>query len=397
MTRHFLKPVLARLAASTPRKQHQWWLPALLWMAMIAPAQAALELRVAIEDGVNQVTIGSQTKAVVRDDSGNVLGEIAPMDGFAAEPKDGKVALDRWQAGLISIEPADGGLVYIGDRWYRGKAVVVSTGKGLAAVNYVDLEQYLYSVLGSEMSCNWPTEALKAQAVAARSYALFQRQKSANDVFDIGDTAAWQVYEGIKAECNTTQAAVNATAGQVLTYNGQIIEAVFHSSSGGHTENCEDVWVQALPYLRAVPDFDMHAHNPNSQWTETFSRSALSSRISGVGEVMSLQPELTPSGRVRRMKVVGSTSTRTLTGEAFRSALGLKSTRFQIAPAGAVRTSGVKSTSAPDSFVISGSGWGHGLGLSQWGAYNMALRGQNYQQIVLHYYKSTALAKIQVQ
>jgi stage II sporulation protein D len=396
MSRHFLKFVLAKLAASTSHKRPKWWLSALLWVVMIAPAQAALELRVAIEDGVKQVTVGSQTKAVVKDESGNVLGEVAAMDGFAAEARAGRVALDRWQAGLLSIEPTEGGLVYIGDRWYRGKVVVVPTAKGLTAVNYVDLEQYLYSVLGSEMSCNWPTEALKAQAVAARSYALFQRQKSANDVFDVGDTAGWQVYEGIAKECNTTQAAVNSTAGQVLTHNGKIIEAVFHSSSGGHTENCEDVWVQALPYLRAVPDFDLHDRNPNAKWTASFSRSTLSSRISGVGNVISLQPELTPNGRVRRMKVVGDQGSRTLTGEAFRSALGLKSTLFQVT-SGSDRTSGVKSNTAPDSFIINGRGWGHGLGLSQWGAFNLALQGRNYQQIVLHYYKGTALAKIQVQ
>jgi stage II sporulation protein D len=97
------------------------------------------------------------------------------------------------------------------------------------------------------MSANWPQEALKAQAVAARSYALYKRSTSGNSVYDVGDTTTWQVYKGLETEAPGTQSAVNATAGQVMTYGGKIILAVFHSSSGGHTENVEDIWTD--PYL----------------------------------------------------------------------------------------------------------------------------------------------------
>lgn len=372
-----------------------WWVGALLWLAIALPAEANVELRVAIEEGVSQVTVGSSTRALVRDGTGKDLGEIAAMNAFVAQPSAGKVALDRWQSSQFWIEPTGDGYVYIGDRWYRGRTLVVPTGKGLAAVNYVDIEKYLYSVLGAEMSASWPLEALKAQAVAARSYALYQREKAANGVYDVGDTTAWQVYRGISDEAASTQQAVNATAGQVLIHKGQIIEAVFHSASGGHTENVENVWLQALPYLKGVPDFDKGS--PVYEWTEKFSQADLSARIAGVGNILSMQPErTTPQGRIISMRVVGDAGSRNMSGDELRSALNLRSTKFTVIPEYAETTSKAKSQKAPISFQIKGNGFGHGLGLSQWGAYNMALQGYKYQQIVLHYYKNTILAKIQV-
>jgi stage II sporulation protein D len=385
--------VLLRLAGKS------WWLSLLIWCAAIAPARAALDLRVAIENGVSKVTVGSSTQAIVRDSGGRTLGEISPMNAFVAESRQGAVALDRWQSGQLWIEPAKGGYVFIGDRWYRGRVLVVLTSKGLAAVNYVDLDQYLYSVLGGEMNGNWPQEALKAQAVAARSYALYQRQHSSNGIYDVGNTQAWQVYRGIKDESSGTQTAVNATVDQVLTYQGQIIEAVFHSSAGGCTENVEDVWMQALPYLRSVQDFDNSS--PVAQWSLTFSRDELSKRI-GVSNVLALEAgsnDLTRCGRIKTMHVIGSSGkeARTLSGEALRSALKLKSTLFEVIPLPASASGKDKSQSVPTAFQINGRGFGHGLGLSQWGAYALAQRGLNYQQILLHYYQHTALAKIQVQ
>jgi stage II sporulation protein D len=367
----------------------------LLWIAAIAPAQAALEMRVAVEQGVNQVTVGSSTEAIVQDGTGRALAEIPAMSSLTAQSAQGKVQLDRWQAGDMWIQPTNGGVVWIGDRWYRGRTRLVASGGTLTAVNYVDLEQYLYSVVGGEMPTNWPLEALKAQAVAARSYALYQRQSSANAIFDVGDTTQWQVYGGMQEETTSTQAAVQATEGQVLTYNGQIIEAVFHSSSGGHTENVEDVWVQALPYLRGVQDFDEGA--PVYQWSETVSADRLRQMIPGVGNILSLTPErTTPQGRIVTMRVTGDAGSRSVSGDELRRMLRLKSTLFAFYPA-ANQVASTGNVAYPTSFQISGRGFGHGLGLSQWGAYNLAQRGFTYQQIVSHYYTGTQLAKIRVE
>lgn len=371
-----------------------WWLTALIWFAMLSPA-CALDLRVAIQQNIKQINIGSSTKAVIRDESNRPLGEIQGMNGFTAQTTNGGVALDRWNGRALSVEPTGGGVVWIGDRWYRGRVMLVPTGQGLTAVNYVDLEQYLYSVLGSEMNGNWPQEALKAQAVAARSYALYQRQRSASGVFDVGDTDTWQVYTGVDRESIGTQMAVNATAGQVLTYGGQIINAVFHSSSGGCIDNVEEVWTQPLPYLRAKKDYDQGA--PVFQWSKTFSRDQLSRRITGVGEIQSIEPERATSmcRRVISMRVKGDKGTRSVSGDTLRDALDLRSTLFSIVPQ--VDRAAKSNQPTAMSFVVTGGGFGHGLGLSQYGAYNLALQqGWNYQQIVLYYYDKTTLAKIEV-
>lgn len=392
--KHFPSFVLSQLCAKRGIGKSGWF-SALIWLAIALPAQAAVELRVAIEDGVNQVTVGSSTRALVRDSAGKEVGEIAAMNAFVAQPEGGNIKLDRWQSRQFWIEPTNGGYVFIGDRWYRGRTQVVPTAKGLTAVNYVDLEQYLYSVVGGEMVPSWPLEALKAQAIAARSYALFQRENAANAVFDVGDTTGWQVYRGIADETASTQAAVNATVNQVLIHQGRIIEAVFHSSSGGHTDNVENVWVQALPYLRGVPDFDQGA--PVFEWKKTYSRADLSAIITGVGNILSMEPEkITPGGRVVSMRVVGDAGTRRLTGDNLRSLLDLKSTKFKVVPEYASATGKAKAQGAPVAFQIQGNGFGHGLGLSQWGAHNLARQGWDYRRIVMHYYRNTILAKIQV-
>lgn len=354
---------------------------------------ASVEMRVAIEDGVSDIKVGSSTKAMVLDSSGRKLGEIAAMHAFYAQTADGNIALDRWQAKQMWVEPTAGGFVFIGDRWYRGRTLLVPSSKGLTAVNYVDLEQYLYSVLGGEMNGNWPPEALKAQAVAARSYALYQRQRAATGVFDVGDTPGWQVYGGLVDEAAGTQAAVNATKGQVLINSGQIIEAVFHSSAGGCTENVEDVWMQPLPYLRTVKE-NFQEQSPVANWTVPITRTDLGNLAADIGTVSSVEIiEKTPvCGRVKTARINGDKGSRTISGERLRTALGLKSTLFTIEEE--PTQSKQKSTSA--GFLIKGRGFGHGLGLSQWGAYNLAQRGINYRDILLYYYKNTILAKIQV-
>jgi stage II sporulation protein D len=389
---------LTLLSTVTKMAGRHWWLTALLWVVIIAPAQAALELRVAIEEDVAKVRIGSSVNAIVRDGSGRVLGEIQGMSGFEAQRQNNVVSLDRWQANLISIEPKDkNGVVWIGDRWYRGRAIVMPTGSSLTALNYVDLEQYLYSVLGGEMNGNWHPEALKAQAVAARSYALYRRQRFGNAVSDLCDSAKCQVYRGVQDESAGTQRAVNATAGQVLTHKGQIIEALFHSSSGGHTENVEDVWRSApIPYLRAVPDADQSA--PVFQWTRTLSQTELTTLVPNIGSIVNIVPvasSRTQGGRFRQMQVIGDRGSRVVEGARFRDAFNLRSSKFVIA---ADSTQGDKQATKqkPTSFTLTGFGFGHGLGMSQYGALGLAQKGWNYQQIVLHYFSKTNLSKIEV-
>ncbi len=393
-----VRAALIVLRLLTNPAQPGWAISFLLWLAWLTPAWASnsVEMRVKIASGASEVTVGSSTKAVVKDvATGRALGEITPMTSFIARSQGGAIALDQWRTGAVVVEPVGGGYVFIRQRWYRGKALVIPDGAGVTAVNYVDLEHYLYSVLGGEMNGNWPQEALKAQAVAARSYALHNRAKASGRVYDVDDTPGYQVYRGLQDESAGTQAAVNATAGQVLTYNGQIIEAVFHSSAGGCTDNVEEIWVQPLPYLRSVRDYDEGA--PVYEWTKTFTQAELSSLIPGIGNIRAFKPEKETSTcrRVVSMVVEGDQGTRSLKGSELRDLLGLRSTLFRIDPI--VAQAGTKELHSPEAvvFQVRGRGFGHGLGMSQWGAYNLALQhGQNYRQILAHYYQNTELRKI---
>jgi len=352
----------------------------LLWSALITPVNA-VQLRVAVEQDATKVKVGTSTPGVVRDlNRDRILGKLAALNAFYAQPSSSGVAIEQMQSQAMWIEPSGNGYVYVGDRWYRGKTLLLPTGKGLTAVNYVDLEQYLYSVLGSEMSGNWPQEALKAQAVAARTYALYKQKNERNPVYDVVDTVASQVYHGVASESAGTHAAVNATTGEILTYNNQAILSVFHACSGGHTENVEEVWSQPLPYLRGVAGYDENVSK--CQWAKTLSAADISQRIPGIGNVKSITPNYTSYGSLKTMKFVGDRGTRELRGAAVRNALGLRSTRFKIAE----DRSGL---------IFNGNGWGHGLGMSQWGAYNLARQGVKYQQILTHYYRGVSLAKIE--
>ncbi|WOD41884.1 SpoIID/LytB domain-containing protein [Nodosilinea sp. E11] len=352
-----------------------------IWWLVAVPA-LAVEMRVAIGDRLSQVTVGSSTPAVVKTMSGQGVGQIPQGRAVTVTPDGGGVRLADWRGQAFWVEPTNGGYIFIKDNWYRGRVLVVPTEGGLTAVNWVDIEAYLYGVVGSEMPASWPQEALKAQAVAARSYALYRRDRTQNQLFDVGGTTAHQVYKGLAAEAPSVHAAVNATQGQVLTHGGRVIEAVFHSSSGGHTENSEDVWQRPTPYLRGVADFDQEA--PVFQWSETFSAQQLAQRITGIGHLQSVSTErATPRGRVVSARLQGTQGSRTLTGVELRQALGLRSTLISFNIAG-------------DTIRVNGRGFGHGLGMSQWGARGLATRGHNYQQILTHYYQGTTFSNLRL-
>jgi stage II sporulation protein D len=120
--------------------------------------------------------------------------------------------------------------VYVGEHWYRGSVQLLQVSGKLLAINYLDLESYLYSVVGSEMPAYWPAEALKAQAIAARSYAVVHLARPSSDYYDLGATPRWQAYNGAETETNTTQLAVNETRGLLLSYQGGVVESLYASS-----------------------------------------------------------------------------------------------------------------------------------------------------------------------
>lgn len=329
----------------------------------------------------------------------------------------------------------------LGTRKYRGRMEIGRYGKaGLTAVNIVPLEEYLYGVVPAEMNSGWHTEALKAQAVCSRSYAMVKAglggDSDAKRSSRITDTVSSQVYRGVLAETDRTSAAVDATRGETVCYENRVIAAYFFSTSGGQTESSEDVWSVALPYLTGVSD-PFETDPERKPWVVTMSLSELSDllkkRGTGIGTIRKLTVTgQTAAGRISALNFVGTSGNLTLQGSTIRTVLGLYSTKFKIVKNGEVPdlvtvrgSSGTKQQrlgsvyirsaagtekasgtleqylvkgaqglmnyprTAPDNdseVMFAGMGYGHGVGMSQSGARGMAEAGYTYRQIISYYY-----------
>ena len=357
---------------------------------------------------------------------------------------------------VLTVQNDDPRGIWLDSRRYRGQFQISCRGGRLRVVNALGIETYLASVVGSEMPHQWPLAALKAQAVAARTYAL--RQRSRGGGWDVKATVASQVYQGVEAETSSTRQAVAETRSLVLVHRGKLINAVFHSSSGGVTESSGMVWSQQLPYLVSVPDHDQHS--PVHRWQERFGSSGLRQRLPETGGVNRVDvTSRSASGRVRQAKLEGPRGSLVLTGSELRQRLGLKSTlvtfemvsadtaqpsqpstvlarrtasstgsrsridRITASVARSATTASLPSTSflvAPPppppvlsssmrsrsfrfrasrsnerrrpaagglQLLVRGQGYGHGVGMSQWGAHGLAEQGADFRTILRHYYR----------
>src|SRR5438874_3087666 len=226
----------------------------------------------------------------------------------------------------------------LGGRGYRGSLRVKTTGSALKVVNVLGLESYLLGVVPSEMPNRWPAEALAAQAVVARTYALAHPAKSGD--YDLYSDTRSQIYGGIAAEAPSSNAAVNETANQIVLYDGEPANTFFSSSSGGKTANVQDVWSSPpVPYLVSVPD-PYDTLSPYHNWGPLhFSGATIARRFHVPGKVTDFRANVTPSGRVRTITFVGTKGERAVAGSTIRDALGLRSTWFRfgllsLSPAG---------------------------------------------------------------
>jgi hypothetical protein len=190
-----------------------------------------LEMRVAIARNVSAVTVGSSTPGwgISLDGSGQC--DIPVQSSLAVTPTPQGLSFNGCDlTGAVWLEASPGGFVFVEDGWFRGRVLLMNDGGQILAVNYVRLGEYLSSVVGSEMYPHWPLEAFKAQAVAARSYALTHHVRPASDYYDLDNTQRYQAYKGINVETTATQQAIQETAGQFLSYQGGIVESLYAAS-----------------------------------------------------------------------------------------------------------------------------------------------------------------------
>ncbi len=283
---------------------------------------------------------------------------------------------------------------------YRGDMFFIQREAGFLLVNQLPVEEYLYGVVPSEMPASWPAEALKAQAVAARTYAVKQilSGNAASRGFDVWPDERSQVYLGMRVENPDTNAAVDSTRGQILLYDGKVIDALFHSSSGGFTENSEDMWQNPVPYLRGKPDpYDKNDRHYN--WQVTFTADQLARQLAWskynlttVSDVV-IKERTAIGQRIKRLQVTGLDQSGSpvqleiANADRLRSALALKSAPFDVQ-----KQFDQQNNLAAITFT--GSGWGHALGMSQWGARGMALQGYNYRDILSYYFTDVQLVNM---
>lgn len=283
---------------------------------------------------------------------------------------------------------SDNDMLYINGRKYRGRIEVIKDQRYLLVVNELPLESYLTGLINHEISSKWPIEAVKAQAVIARTYAVYQKKKRDKGAYHMESTVEDQVYAGSMAEDDRSFYAVQETTGEILTYNGEPALTVYHSNGGGITEDSKNIWGGDYPYLRQVKSlFDKGS--PNFSWVLNIDRQAVESALKDAGYVISDIKDITPlrttnSGRVTRVRVRNEKGDLDITGEELRKVIGydkLKSAMFTV-------------EMINGSFVFNGRGSGHGVGLSQWGAKGMAENGYSYTEILEHFYPGTRIERI---
>jgi stage II sporulation protein D len=281
-------------------------------------------------------------------------------------------------------------VTYAGSNMYRGSLEVKWRASGLMVVNTLDLEEYLYGVVPKEAPSQWEMAALRAQAIVARTYALYKRSRQANHDYDIAaQYIRDQHYEGYGAEHARTTQAVNDTKGLVLTCYGELIPTYYHAESAGYTENSEHVWSSAHPCLRAVKA-PMHPASPYLQWSASVSlqdiRAALVKQGYTLGAIRHLEPiERSATGRITLLKISHKSGETVMRGTDFRLALGpevIRSTRFTV-------------QTRDGRALFNGQGWGHGVGLCQWCSQGMAELGYDYEAILTHYYQGAKLSHYQ--
>jgi len=361
----------------------------------------------------------------------------------SADDSVGTVVLQGDRIQGVTFQTNDGTLMVDG-KAFRGSFQLSPDDEGdMIVVNTVSTHDYLASVVGSEEPSSWEDEALAAQAIAARTYLYTHLAK--HDSYDLEGDTRDQQYDGTMEEDARTLKAVERTAGLVVTYRGAPIEALYSANAGGVTEDSENVFPNSLPYLRSVPSptdviaMDSSWGRTSYEWTAERSASQLrvllQRRGVDVGTPTAIRlTSVSATGRVVGATVVGTTGSAPVGKDKVRSYFGLMSSLFTVTvlPTGAnervdatnadriaaldtlgarvAQTSfdvvrdgngnelGLRVTgyvyALPTTFTFTGRGFGHGVGMSQWGAQGMAVNGASYQQILAHYYVGTALTVV---
>ncbi len=344
------------------------------------------ERKIGLLSGVTQVTLQMSAPCImIEPESKKQIRKIQANKNFTID-----FAALQYNAVEIrgeNIQLKDLQVTINGKKYFGGVRINKNRGS-LTVINLVPVEEYLRGVLPEEMSISFHAEALRAQAVAARSFTLKNTGRHASEGYDLCAGTHCQVYEGVANVANETDKAVRDTRGEILYFNGSAALTTFHTDSGGMTESGLNVWGTDTPYLQAATEFEKQTQ----PWTVRVTKSDFASRMGAAfGNLERVElsqlvigksaTDRFNSGRIKFAIFVGSKKNARLTGAEIRSKFSLPSTLCNIKIEGG-------------EVVFEGFGRGHGVGMSQYGANAYAKAGWNYKKILAHYYKGTELKKL---
>ncbi|TSA01376.1 MAG: SpoIID/LytB domain-containing protein [Nitrospiraceae bacterium] len=358
-----------------------------LLLPLLTPslANADTTIRVAIVQNAESVALSAPSGLIVKAPNDNVVanGRITVAAGASGLVVDGQ----RLRSDRIEIRGRNGDIT-VNNLTVAGRVTIKRQNGKLIAINEVALEDYVKGVVPSEMNANWHPEALKAQAMAARTYALYKIRQNGKKDFDVVASTKDQVYKGRAGADGPAGRATDETRGQVLVFQDEPILAAFFSTAAGPTEDALNVWSVDLPYLKGVEcPFDMNS--PYFQWRTDVWLPLLEQRLREegfpVGVIAGLSPAAyTKAGRVSHVRILHSDGELHVKGEDLRRVLGytvLASTQFDFEVVGF-------------QVQFTGRGAGHGVGLCQWGAKELAEKGYSAEAIVRYYYPGTEIRDI---
>jgi stage II sporulation protein D len=290
----------------------------------------------------------------------------------------------------VLIRTKDPQATFVDNRRFKGDIMLVKKENlRLLIINSIELEEYIKGILYNEASHYWPPEALKAQVVVSRTYALYQIQESKSKDYDVTADIYSQVYGGQASERYRTNKAVDETIGEALTYQDKIFPTYFHATCAGHTEDASLLWnINITPLKGVVCKFCQGS--PHFKWQRVLSLVDIKNALvkSGYNDSQDIKDIVIvvrdPSGRVTQLKIITDKKDIKISAKDFRDIVGpniIRSTNFNL-------------TIVEGNVVFEGLGWGHGVGLCQWGAYFMAKQGYNYKQILTYYYPQTNVKTI---
>jgi stage II sporulation protein D len=352
---------------------------------------AAQTVRVLVAEGRTALRVSSPGGLFIKDGfGGRILAQRRSQEPSQLILRGNTVLIREAgaAASMLLVWPTRPATVDLEGQAYRGYLEVARVNGGLAAVNVVDLEEYLPGVLKDEIPQGWPGEAVKAMAITARTYAVYQMQQNPGAFFHLRATTASQVYGGAAGEDARTAWAVQETRGQILTFGGEPYPAFYHSCSGGATEDALDVFGANFDTVIGVKD-DYSLSCPYALWMERLNAQQVEGALQraglSIGRVVRIEDLIrSRTGRILRLAIQHTRGTLILDGKRFREILGndlIRSTDFE------VRTD-------PGGFTFVGRGWGHGVGLSQWGAKQMADLAYQYRDILKFYYPLAGLRQL---